>query len=92
MPSGRFLGNGRAVTCFLGYDFWEVASEDDELSTASALPRPWNLAKRLKTEIFSNSWHSPLISKIETLLSNLQDHKGNKHLDTQVFKQTGGVD
>lgn len=73
-PSGRFLGNGTAVTYLWGTGLWlfvAPASEDDEVSAPSACPRPWNLANRFMTDIFSRSWFSILKSTNDAPLSNL---------------------
>lgn len=74
-PSGKFLGIGCATTYLWGKGFgaWATALDEDEVPAESAC-RMWNLAKRLMTENFSNSWQSTLTSKIDDTLSNLHHH------------------
>lgn len=67
-PSGVFPGIGCAVTYLWGHDFG--VPEEVVVPEVSAC-RMWNLAKRLMTETFSNSWHSTRMSKIDVALSNL---------------------
>jgi hypothetical protein len=70
-PSGRFLGIGCALTYLWGEGFCAGAVLDEDEVGEESAGRMWNLANRLMTEIFSNSWHSTLRSKIDAVLSNL---------------------
>lgn len=87
--SGRFLGNGTAVTYLWGTGLWPFAapaSEDDEVSAPSTWPRPWNLANRLMTDIFSRSWHSILKSTSDAPFSNLDHKKACYHKEMKTLK------
>lgn len=62
-----------------GHNFGVVVPEED-VDPETPPGRTWNLAKRLMTDTFSNSWHSTLKSKIDVALSNL-------HCESECFKR-----
>lgn len=75
-PSGRFLGIGCAMTYLWGEGFGAGAVLGEDEVVEESAGRTWNLANRLMTENFSNSWHSTLTSKIDAAaLSSLYHQK-----------------